>query len=265
VTQPFLKWAGGKRWLVKRGLIPVPESYSRYIEPFLGSGAVFFALSPKRAILADSNADLVRAYRAIRSDWEQVERHILTHHRHHDRQYYYRMRSSCPSDLYEQAARFIYLNRTCWNGLYRVNLAGEFNVPIGTKTDVSLQTDDFSTIAKLLRRCRILCSDFEKVIDQADKSDFLYIDPPYTIKHGNNGFIKYNERLFQWQDQVRLRDSVLRARKRGAHVIISNAHHPSIRELYAEDFRLTSVSRFSPISGTTNGRAFGQEYLISGE
>lgn len=130
---PFLKWAGGKRWFVEHTADLIPTFSGRYFEPFLGSGAIFFHLSPKGAVLSDSNTDLIKTYQAIRDDWEAVLFLLELHHRKHCKDYYYSIRSSEPSDKVEAAARFIYLNRTCWNGLYRVNLKGKFNVPIGTK------------------------------------------------------------------------------------------------------------------------------------
>ncbi len=130
---PFLKWAGGKRWLTKTNLNLFPISYNRYIEPFLGSGAVFFNLHPKESVVSDINADLINTYLAIRTDWEKVCDKLKKHEKRHSQEYYYEMRGSNPYSISGRAAKFIYLNRTCWNGLYRVNLKGIFNVPIGTK------------------------------------------------------------------------------------------------------------------------------------
>src|SRR5699024_9439870 len=114
-----------------------------------------------------------------------------------------------------RAARFIYLNRTCWNGLYRVNKQGKFNVPIGTKVNVRLESDNFMLTSDILKKVDLLISDFENIVDGALEDDFVFADPPYTVAHNNNGFIKYNEKLFSWSDQVRLRDAIIRARERG--------------------------------------------------
>src|SRR5258706_16334987 len=127
---PFVKWAGGKRWFVSRHLDLVPTRYNQYIEPFLGSGALFFALKPAKAVLADLNSDLIGTYSAIQTDWKRVLAILRGYHRDHSKAFYYAVRESEPRLLHQRAARFIYLNRTCWNGLYRVNVLGRFNVPI---------------------------------------------------------------------------------------------------------------------------------------
>ena len=150
---PFLKWAGGKRWLARdHSDLFSTISGSRYIEPFLGSGAVFFALRPKQAILNDANVALIETYTAVQRDWEGVSDKLRQHHRLHSADYFYRVRSAPPTSLTGRAARFIYLNRTCFNGLYRVNRQGVFNVPVGTKTDVLLGSDDFSAVSRALER-----------------------------------------------------------------------------------------------------------------
>ena len=135
---PFLKWPGGKRWLVERYPDLLPTKYGTYIEPFLGSGAVYFHLEPRKAILSDANEELIAAYEAIRSDPDVVRRHLRKHNREHNRDYYYAQRDNAPRTATTRAAQFVYLNRTCFNGIYRVNLNGVFNVPIGTKTGVVL-------------------------------------------------------------------------------------------------------------------------------
>ncbi len=261
--QPFLKWAGGKRWLINHCSLFIPTHYNSYIEPFLGSGAMFFALQPKRAILSDLNLDLIQAYRAIRSDWRSVVEALKKHHCRHSRDYYYEIRSSSPRELARKAARLVYLNRTCWNGLYRVNKQGRFNVPVGTKAAVCLRTDDFELVHRLLRRACLIRSDFETVIDKARARDLLFVDPPYTTSHSNNGFIKYNEKLFGWPDQVRLRDCLQRAQRRGAYVIATNADHDGIRQLYAGSFHLQSLRRVSVIASNSRFRQNIRELLIT--
>jgi len=259
---PFLKWAGGKRWLVDKYRDLFVLDFDRYVEPFLGSGAVFFSLAPERSIISDSNRDLIDSYKAIRSDWKGVYVLLEMHHELHCKEYYYEVRSSQPKTLVEKAARFIYLNRTCWNGLYRVNLNGDFNVPIGSKKNVILESDDFEVISERLRGSEIVCSDFESVIDRCGDGDFLFIDPPYTVKHNCNGFVKYNEDLFSWGDQIRLRNSVAEARDRGAKVIVTNAAHDSIKELYQGLGDLQPFSRNSSISGRSDRRGVYEELVI---
>ena len=260
---PFLKWAGGKRWLVSKHLEIFPRNFKRYVEPFLGSGAIFFALAPQKALLSDSNKDLIETYQAISDNWENVYRYLLEHQQKHSEKYYYQVRDTAFAGRYARAARFIYLNRTCWNALYRVNRKGKFNVPIGTKTSVLLPSDDFAKIATRLSTATLIAADFQVVIDRTKDGDLLYVDPPYTIKHGNNGFIKYNEHLFQWSDQERLKDALVRARRRGVFVIVSNACHSSIFDLY-KGFEIFELKRSSVLAAKSMSRGTYSEYLIVG-
>ncbi|MDF2817157.1 MAG: Modification methylase DpnIIA [Stenotrophomonas rhizophila] len=259
---PFLKWAGGKRWLMNLAKEIREEGVGTYYEPFVGSGAMFFAINPKAAILNDSNADLMDAYRALKADHGSVVRLLRRHHRQHSTEYYYAVRASAPRSSHGRAARFIYLNRTCWNGLYRVNRNGDFNVPKGTKTKVLLDTDNFALVSSRLSGVTLCNGDFECVIARAGAGDFVFADPPYTVRHQYNGFIKYNEKLFTWDDQVRLRDCLLAAANRGARVVCTNADHHSIRELYGSGFELHGVSRYSAIAGSTKFRGKYAELII---
>ena len=259
---PFLKWAGGKRWFVEGHQHLFPHSYGTYIEPFLGGGAVFFRLQPQKAILADSNAELVEVYQAVRDNWPSLEKLLSGHQAQHSKDYYYRIRAAKMDCPVKRAAQFIYLNRTCWNGLYRVNLKGQFNVPIGTKTNVVLDTDDFESMSESLKNVEILASDFETIMDRSSQGDFIFLDPPYTVKHNHNGFIKYNESLFSWNDQIRLRDATIRAVERGAQVLLTNASHDCIRNLYQGIGQLITVTRPSVISGKKEGRGAYDEMVI---
>lgn len=161
-----------------------------------------------------------------------------------------------------RAARFIYLNRTCWNGLYRVNLSGRFNVPLGTKTNVLLPTDNFIHASRALTDASLQSCDFERTIDRAGRGDFIFADPPYTVRHNNNGFIKYNQQIFSWDDQIRLRDSLWRAHLRGAKVLLTNANHTSVVQLY-EDFPVVqALGRNSLLSADTQYRGSVEELLV---
>ncbi|MGO6678946.1 DNA adenine methylase [Rhizobium leguminosarum] len=259
---PFLKWAGGKRWFAERYIDMVPARFERYIEPFLGSGAVFFALRPRAAILSDLNRELISCYEVIRRHPRDVQRHLQLHHADHSQTHYYRMRAERPSSALENAVRFLYLNRTCWNGLYRVNRKNEFNVPIGTKTSVMLPTDDFVTTSEILANAKLLHQDFEATLDEALEGDFVFVDPPYTVKHNLNGFVKYNDKIFSWSDQIRLRNAVERAAMRGAYVLVTNANHESIRELYDGLGHHEVISRASVLSGNPAHRAPTEELTI---
>ncbi|SFA93788.1 DNA adenine methylase [Lentibacillus halodurans] len=261
---PFLKWAGGKRWLIQKYPEYFPTEYNTYFEPFLGSGVVFFHLQPKEAVLNDTNKDLIDSYRAIKSRWRKVYNLLTKHHENHCKNYYYHIRSTNYHSLEERAAKMIYLNRTCFNGIYRVNKKGDFNVPIGSKTKVLLDTDDFQGTSKLLKGIELLNNDFEKVINRSSINDFIFVDPPYTVRHNSNGFVKYNEVLFSWEDQERLANCLIEAKKRGVKILMTNAAHPSIQQLYEpKGFNIKSVSRYSSISASKKSRNSYQELLIS--
>lgn len=263
MLEPFLKWAGGKRWLVRRHLNAVPVPYVRYIEPFLGSGAVFFSLAPKEAILSDLNGELIATYSAIKDNWRGVATLLGKYQKRHSKSFYYDIRASAPTSPSGLAARFIYLNRTCWNGLYRVNLRGQFNVPKGTKENVVLETDNFRRLSLALQPASLVSSDFKPIIQQARKGDLIFADPPYVTSHSNNGFLKYNENLFCWNDQVCLRDYLLEAKNKGAHVLATNADTPPIRKLYEEEFTVLGVSRFSVIAADPGRRGAANELIIT--
>lgn len=261
-TPPFLKWAGGKRWLIEKYPNLLNVEHKRYIEPFVGSGAVFFSLLPSSAILCDKNERLIEVYEAIKGNWRRVEDLLRIHHKNHSAEYYYKVRQKRLRTPETRAAQFIYLNRTCWNGLYRVNKKGEFNVPIGTKQNVILSSDDFEKIAQCLENTELFSGDFECVLDKAARDDFVFIDPPYTVKHNHNGFVKYNESIFSWDDQVRLRDAVELAVSRGAKVLVTNACHDSIKRLYDKLGEITTLNRASVIAGKSSARGRYEEVVI---
>lgn len=263
MTQPFLKWAGGKRWLVASGHLPRPTSYKRFIEPFVGGGAIFFHLDPEEALISDINRDLIDLYIVMRDHPEKLKEEMRRHQEAHSDIYYYEIRDQNPSSILGRAARFLYLNRTCWNGLYRVNLSGRFNVPKGTKNTVLFEGEDFLEFSSALQGVDIRCSDFEPVVDEANDGDFLFIDPPYTVKHNVNGFVKYNEQLFKWEDQIRLRNAIRRACDRGAAVVMTNADHASVRDLYADILAYSSIERSSVLAGTASRRGLTTEALFT--
>ncbi|TJV25043.1 MAG: Dam family site-specific DNA-(adenine-N6)-methyltransferase [Mesorhizobium sp.] len=259
---PFLKWAGGKRWFAERWLHLIPKQFERYIEPFVGSGAMYFSLLPESAILSDLNADLINAYCAVRDDPASIQQLLQFHDDNHSKDHYYLTRAAKPEDTIKRAGRLIYLNRTCWNGLYRVNRRNEFNVPIGTKTRVVLPTDNFPSVSAALRNAQLLVQDFEATIDLAGDGDFVFVDPPYTVKHNFNGFVKYNDHIFSWADQVRLRDAVARASDRGAMLLVTNANHQSIREIYQEIGECIVLKRASILAASSTHRSQVEELAI---
>lgn len=261
-SRPFLKWAGGKQWLVKRGYQIAPPCYNRYIEPFMGGAAVFFSLPEIPYIITDLNPDLIDCYNAIKTDFRKVEKHLRSHQRNHCDDYYYQVRKSSPREKFIKAARFIYLNRTCWNGLYRVNLQGKFNVPRGTKNKVLLDTDNFENVAKRLSKGEILCQDFEKTLSLSGEGDFVFIDPPYTVNHNLNGFLQYNEKIFCWADQERLKEAISFAVERGAMITMMNADHESIHRLYAGMCKIKIIERNSVIAAKSSHRGSTSEVLM---
>jgi DNA adenine methylase len=229
----------------------------------MGSAAVFFHLLPNKALLTDINADLINLYQVIRDAPEQITRLLSWHQEKHCEEHYYLIRERQYKDAAWRAARMLYLNRTCWNGLYRVNRLGKFNVPIGTKTSVLLATDDFVATSKALSKAEIICQDFEQTVDAAQCHDFLFVDPPYTVKHNMNGFVKYNETIFSWNDQVRLAESLVRAANRGAIVVVTNADHESVRALYQERFEYRQVTRQSILASTASHRGATTEAIFT--
>lgn len=261
--KPFLKWAGGKRWLFESGQFSLPAFPGRYIEPFLGGGAMFFENLPQRAILSDSNERLIELFVVIRDEPETFETLLRGHARAHSKHYYYELRSKQLSTPVARAAQFLYLNRTCWNGLYRENQKGKFNVPIGTKDTVVFDKDDFEAWSKALQGTRLEHRDFEVAIDESQPGDFVFVDPPYTVKHNVNGFVKYNQNIFAWPDQVRLHAALQRASDRAVSFALTNANHQSIRDLYAGFGMQKQLGRHSVIAGNSAYRTRATELLIT--
>lgn len=261
--RPFLKWAGSKKWLVRKG-VPFPRhGYFRYIEPFLGSGAVFFDQLPRHALLSDTNSYLVNCFTQLRDDWQSVYQRYSELFGRHSKETYYEVRREFSDQGSLGAAQFLYLNRTCFNGIFRVNLSGRFNVPIGSKISNPFSKDDFKAWSMVLTGTEVLHQDFESTINRAGIGDLLFVDPPYTVAHNKNGFIEYNENIFSWQDQVRLAEALKNARNRGASIVLTNADHSSVRELYSDAFSIIEVDRRSAIAGDATKRQLTSELIIS--
>lgn len=263
MADPFLKWPGGKRWLARRIDSLLPSAYERHLEPFLGGGAVFFHLAPRRGVLSDSNEELINAYRCLRTHAEEIDGRLTSLQKRHNEALYYRTRAMDPADDIARAVRFIYLNRTCFNGIYRVNLKGKFNVPMGSKNLIEYPKGYLKGVASILRRASIREADFEETIDMAAAGDFLYVDPPYTVMHNSNNFVKYNSSLFSWEGQIRLADAIKRAAGRGAAIMLSNADHQSVRELYKDFGYHQSVNRASILSADPQHRRPTTELIIT--
>lgn len=259
---PVVKWAGGKQWLAPAAKQLTPSDWSgRYFEPFFGGGSFFFSLKPETAILSDRNESLISMYRAIRDDPEGVIKLLSTYPYSED--FYYRMRSRRPTSIRSAAARFIYLNRSCWNGLYRVNQKGKFNTPFGKFENPTIcDPERIRAASILLKGSSLKFCDFEKAISNAKKGDLAYFDPPYVTGHENNGFLKYNVRLFSWGDQERLARTALRLADEGVHILVSNANHPAVVNLY-KGFHYFKAERNNLIGGKGSSRGLTGEALLT--
>lgn len=242
---PFLKWPGGKRWLINQMIKIIPNDYNQYYEPFLGGGSVFFAIKPDNATISDINSELINLYVVMRDNPQELKDRMRIHNRLHSRDYYYQTRAAYPSDSIDQAARFLYLNRTCYNGIYRVNKRGQFNVPIGTKNNCIYDIDQFDNYSRALEGIRILKSDFSPIIQSAKEKDLIFADPPYSINKRAAHFIKYNEDLFTWKDQVHLYRDLLKANERGVRIIHTNINCDEIKDLYlGSGFYVSELTRW---------------------
>lgn len=261
--EPFLKWPGGKRWLAMRIATYIKSRLiGRYYEPFLGGGAVFFALRPRIATLSDINEDLINTYLQVRDIPDLLINKIRQ--LPVSKKAYYRIRGSHPSCPIERAVRFLYLNRTGFSGMYRLNMRGEFNVPYGggERTPSPLWENNLLVAASTaLRNRKILSADFECALGSAVAGDVVYCDPTYTVAHNYNGFVRYNERNFSWEDQERLAKAALQACERGVFVLVSNAGHGSISKLY-HPIAPISLERNSLVSRDVNYRSVVKEYLF---
>jgi DNA adenine methylase len=250
--EPLLKWPGGKRRLLNYILPLIPKDFSRYFEPFFGSGAVFFALRPTNAVLSDKNSHLICMYNQIRDNPEAVIRQLKQFR--NTEKAYYEIRSANPKAESAIAARLIYLSALSFNGIHRVNLRGLFNVPYGHKTYLNpCEPQKIFDASRALKHVEIKCQDFQTAVSGAHKNDVVYLDPPYTTAHTNNGFLKYNAKIFTWDDQKRLARIAYKLADRGCFVIVSNADHVSIRRLY-RDFNVMNVARYSVIAASRQFR-----------
>jgi DNA adenine methylase len=232
----------------------------RYYEPFFGGGALFFSLKPKSALLSDSNPELINAYVQVRDNFGAVARHLrMMPNTEED---YYRIRSSAPCSLAGRAARLIYLCTLSFNGIYRQNLQGEFNVPYGGKTHLNpCDLVRLRQTSESLKGRDLQPVDFEQAVRRAKKGDLVFFDPPYSVAHGNNGFVKYNAKIFSWADQVRLAEIATGLKRIGVNVIVSNADHLSIHDLYRQ-FAVKVIDRYSVMSASREFRRPVRECLF---
>jgi DNA adenine methylase len=264
-VKPFLRWAGSKRWLVPHIQPYIPHKFKTYYEPFLGSGTIFFKyIENHPAHLSDTIETLIDCYRGVQMFPREVAE--LAHSWNADEQTYYEIRSTkYQLGTAESAARFLYLNRFCFNGLYRENAKGDFNVPFGRPKNPSMTayTELTSCSDRLRVDTTLAVSDFAVALSECQEGDFAYLDPPYLAGHRLNGFVDYNARIFSWEDQERLSVVFKELDARGTYVILTNADHESVRALY-DDYRSISVSRFSSMAGNKMKRGISTELMILG-
>ena len=261
--EPFIRWAGGKSWFVPylRTLISDLE-INHYHEPFLGGAAVYLALDhKKKSYLSDSNEELINTYIEIKNHPRQVIQILDTYT--NTKEEYYRVRALHLDDPIEKAARFIFLNQTSYNGLYRVNRSGDYNVPYGFRKKWGDYERRIIAASEKLENADLKCGDFEINKWQIKKNDLIFLDPPYTVSHNHNGFIQYNRKLFSLKDQERLCQFVDYIKRKDAYYILTNAAHEKIKEIFGKEDPPVSLSRNCLIGGKNAIREKKEEYIFT--
>ncbi|MBD2507007.1 DNA adenine methylase [Nostoc muscorum FACHB-395] len=262
--RPFLKWAGGKSRLIQQYIPYFPKSYKNYYEPFLGGGAVFFYLQPKTATLTDINAELINTYCCVRDRVEELISLLKEHKIRHNKDYYYSVRKNYGGTDIEKAARLIYLNKTCFNGLYRVNSQGKFNVPLGRYENPNICPDVLlRTASEALSTSKIKHTNFIDVLNYATNSDdFIYFDPPYYPVSETSYFTAYSSYRFAEEQQVELKDVFEKLAERGVKVMLSNSDCEFIRNLY-NSFNIHTISASRAINSNAKKRGKITELLVT--
>lgn len=262
-VEPFIRWAGGKTWLIKHLHNIIGNlNYNHYYEPFLGGAAVFFALEhKKKAYLSDMNKDLIDTYIAIKEFPDKVIDHLLKYK--NTETDYYRIRSQKTESAVEKAARFIFLNQTSYNGLYRVNRKGEYNVPYGFRINWEYDYERIYSASRKLKWANLSCNDFTEKKYRIQRNDLIFLDPPYTVSHNNNGFIEYNQNLFSLEDQERLSKYIDYVKKKEAYYILTNAAHSTIKKIFDKGDRQLILDRYSLIGGKESKREIISEYIFT--
>ncbi len=273
--KPFIKWVGGKRQLLDQfrlmNLYP-PEKFdplkNNYFEPFVGGGAVFFDLMPEKAYLSDLNKELVITYNVIKNNLNLLVKSLKKHK--NTKEHFLKMRSKKIDKLtdIEIASRFIYLNRTCFNGLYRVNSKGEFNVPFGqNKNPLICDEKNLEKVSKALQNVEIKNEDYKNVLRYAKKGDFVYFDPPYYPVSKTSSFTAYTKKSFLEKEQIELRDTFVELTKRGCFVMLSNSDTPFINKIYSDiksrKIRISKVYANRAVNSKASGRGKITEVLIT--
>ena len=261
-VKPILKWAGGKSQLLPQLLPLIPPHFDRYVEPFIGGAALFFAVQPDRAIISDSNPELINLYRCVADDVESVIARLKDYRNTADEFYRIRALDWQRLEPSEAAARMIYLNRTCFNGLYRVNRKGEFNVPFGRyKNPKICDEDNLRKASQVLQHAEIVCADYLEILEnRVVHGDFVFLDPPYIPVGEWGDFKRYTKEQFYDEDQERLAESVSRLRNRNVLAVLTNSNHPHVHELYA-DYPRTVIATKRNISCKGGGRS-GEDVIV---
>lgn len=264
---PFLRWTGSKRWFTKDFISDfLPPEFNNYHEPFLGGGSVFFyiksnSLINRKYYLSDSNEDLMNAFSQLKDNHHRIIEHLKSFVNSEEE--YYKIRNVIPDNVEQRAARFIYLNRTSFNGIYRVNSKGLYNVPYGRRVNVDIVSEKLlSGISIQLKDVYLNSYAFENSLENINKGDLVFLDPPYTVAHENNGFIEYNQNLFSWSDQEKLQKFILDIIEKEAYFILTNASHESITNLYNNVGETSKLSRYSKVGGRNKTRGNYNELII---
>ena len=270
--KPFVKWAGGKRQLIAIIDKHMPEEFGTYFEPFLGGGAVMFHLLGKnqetRCKVSDLNSDLVLAYVTIRDRLDELiislESHAKNYHKNPD-SYYYGVRESEPKNQIDKVSRLLFLNRTCFNGLYRVNSKGKFNVPLGRYSNPNIVNEqNLASVSRALqsRKIQISCRDFTAVLSDAKKGDFVYFDPPYQPVSNTANFTNYTNRDFTYEDLAKLVDVSEKLTNKGCKVLHSNSNSREVKALFSKDWQIIEVAANRSINSDSAKRTGQKELLI---
>ncbi|MBD1396348.1 Dam family site-specific DNA-(adenine-N6)-methyltransferase [Pontibacter sp. JH31] len=260
--KPFLRWAGGKSWLIKYLSKIKASNYGNYHESFLGGGATFFYLLPKKqSYLSDLNEDLIETYKAVRDHASDIINKLKTFN--NTEEDYYIIRNTAFDSKIERAAQFIYLNQTSYNGIYRVNLKGKYNVPYGFRKKDFIDEQNLLRAQYILKKAHLEQCDFYSIEDNIKRNDLVFLDPPYTVSHNNNGFIKYNEKIFSLEDQMRLSNLIDVIKTKGAFYILTNAAHKTIEEIFDKGDKKILLNRASLIGGLNSKRGHTSEFVFT--
>lgn len=270
ILAPILKWVGGKRQLLNEITPLIPKRITTYVEPFLGGGAVLFNLQPKKAIINDFNKDLINVYRVVRDSPQELLDILKKHDKYNCEDYYYEIRALDRSENYtnmsnlEKAARIIYLNKTCYNGLFRVNQAGQFNSPYGRYKNPNIVNEPvILAMSNYFKNnnIKIMEGDYRDALKNLRKGAFVYFDPPYMPISSSSSFTGYTENGFNEKDQIELKIECDKLNDRGINFMLSNSAHPYIIELY-KDYEITLVKARRSINSKGNKRGEINEVLV---